>query len=235
MGAAVDSKSLRSAEALQHAVSMVLPAEEDGQNANFLCLIVDIEVKNGAVFCDATQSRRQLRQKRSLMWRESNGVDFCFDQPCAFRSSTNGVGQRIAQADIRIYKVLDNQPEISVAFKRPYYLKGHRISSSRRVYLRGADDFPLDSETRLPADRQSKPSTPRVRFPSTRSLREGVRDLVGPPHSRSKSAHPQQAFGQRRLAAWKLRRMFSRTCRVTLCSRKNYHSVVFSSICDGTR
>ena len=227
------SKSLCSAEALQDVVSMILSAEKNGQYSNSLCRVIDIKIKYCAVLCDTAQSRRELRQQRSLMWCKSDCVDFCFDRTRSIRSPTNGVGQSVAQVDIGIDEVPDDQPEISVALERPYDLIGHKISSSRQGCLLGADDFLLDSGTRPPAARQSELSTPPTLLLFPRSAREEAQAPAAPPRSRLKSARPRRASGQKHLAAWKSKWMFSRTYRVTPFTNQNYHSVAPPSICGG--
>jgi hypothetical protein len=219
-----------SSKALQHMSPMILASKEDGQYPYDLGSIIYLEVKHGAVLRDAAQSSREFRQKRSLMRGEGDRVYFGFDHACARRSSMNRIGQRLAQADIRIDQMPDDSPKISVAFERPYDLKGHRTSSSRQLCLRDAGGFPLGSRMGLSLARRSMLSLLQFRQLSILSLPARALGRVATLRSYLKSVRPPQVSGQSYLAALKSKRMFSRPSGNPPCLNRSYHSVAPSSI-----
>lgn len=225
--------SVYSSKSPQHMPPMILASKEDGQNADNLCLFMDSEIKYGPTLCDATQSRRQFRQKRSLLRDERDRVDLCFDQACACRSSVNGVRQGITQADVGIHQMSEDRTEISVAVERPDNLKGHRTFLFRQLCLRDAGDFLLDSRMRLLAARRSTLSSPQVPPSSIRFRHVRALGLAERPHLNSNIGHPRRAVERTHPADRKSKQMLSRSLMASPWLAAEYYPVAPRSISDG--
>jgi hypothetical protein len=227
------SGSVRSAKTLQNAFPVVLSAEKNREDRDDAMLFINFKIENGSALCDVTQPRRNVGRQRALMRRSHESLKLSFNSFYSRFCVSEGIGKGLAQSHVRLDQMIVYK--IEVVFERggTHNLKGHNELFLPPSQLLCARALPRDSRTRRPSARQLEPSVPQSQLPSALSPREEVPARVGSPRSRSKSARLQQAFGQRRPAAQKSKRMFSRPSDITPYSTYIYHSVAPPSINGG--
>ena len=221
----------RPTEPLHYVSQMVLPTEEDCNHSQELLLLINVEIKHSSVLGHSAQTRCNLRHKCSLVWRFAKRFHVRVDRTNADCRTLCSVRPWIPKGGVGFKEVVKDQDSVAVAFGGTQNLKDHGKPSELRSIPRYAGDFPPLLQIRPPCAAKPKPSVPQSQLPSALSPHEEVPARVGSLRSRSKSARLQQAFGQRRPAAQKSKRMFSRPSDITPYSTYIYHSVAPSSIC----
>jgi len=104
---------------------MILPAEEDGENAYGLLAFIDIEIKDHLIFCDPTKAGQQFWHQCSLKRRFAERLhirlDIADSQSCPLES----LRQAVAKILIGLNEMVENEAEILIRSRRTQDLKGH--------------------------------------------------------------------------------------------------------------
>ncbi|MBW9067899.1 hypothetical protein [Agrobacterium pusense] len=85
---------------------MILPTKEDGENAQSLLAVINIEIKDRLIFRDPTKAWQQFRHQCPLTRRIAEGLHIRFNSADAQNRPLECLRQRVAKAAIGLNEMV---------------------------------------------------------------------------------------------------------------------------------